>query len=61
MRSLINKSRVCRESNVDSRESERDRRAFEYVEALKKCCPNDRWNLLRIDFSQQRSGDNSKS
>jgi len=54
MRSLINKSRACRESGVDQRESEHDRRAFEYIEDLKKRCPDNRWNLLRIDFGKQQ-------
>lgn len=54
MRSLINKSRACRESDVDRRDLESDRRAFEYIDELKKRCPDNRWNLLRIDFGRQR-------
>ena len=52
MRSLINKSRACRDSGVDRRESECDRRAFEYIEELKKRCPDNRWNLVTINFSK---------
>ena len=56
MRSLINRSKACRDSATDSRDRERDQRAGEYVGELKKRCGASRWNLVEVDFiRRQRS------
>ncbi len=53
MRSLINRSRSCRDSETDPRDREHDRRAGEYVEELKRRCGSSRWNLVEVDFGEK--------
>lgn len=61
MRSLYNKSKACRESYADERNQERDKRAGEYVQALKRHCSGSRWNLVEIEPHRLEQIKNSKT
>lgn len=61
MRSLINRSRACRDSETDPRDREHDRRAGEYVEELKRRCGSSRWNLVGVDFVRRQREDTKDS
>jgi len=58
MRSLINRSKICRDSETDRCDREHDRRAGEYVEELKRRCGSSRWNLVEVNFIQRRREEN---